>query len=150
MRPAVLLAFLAAAACGDDPTNPPGGNPDLEVTRPVPGIPGLKQIVRVRPASPFVGDTVLVTTVLRNDGATGTGTLESSICGPGLRGSLPLHDPFGHCAGYSTSTAIAPGDSVMDGTMRVVTGPAGSYQLEVNHLRAPEYWAPLSVEVRAR
>ena len=137
---------LAAAACADAvPVLP---SPLAESTTPVAGVPGLVQVVRVLPGSPVTGDTIAITSVLRNTGRDSTPTVAVSICGPGVRGSLAMRNPFVSCAGWAMSTSIAPGDSATDATLRVVASGPGTYRLEVQQLRTDSAWAGIDVVVR--
>ncbi len=147
-RVLVAIATVAAAAC--EPGGPviPSPNAPGEIRQSVPGHPNLVQIVRVAPAEPGSGDTIDVTTVLRNVGSATSQALEVSICGPGLKGTLALANPFVSCAGHSMQVSLAPGDSTTDATRRIVQSGPGTYVLEVNQLRQPETWLTVTVHVR--
>lgn len=144
----LVVSALTAASC--EPGGPmlPSPNAPGEIRQSVPGLPDLVQTVRVAPAEPASGDTILVTTVLRNTGSATSPDLEVSICGPGLRGTLSLANPFAACAGFSMQVQLAPGDSTTDAATRVVLSGPGTYVLEVNQVRRPETWLPVTVRVR--
>ncbi len=146
----LAVAALAAASC--EPGGPmlPSPNAPGEIRQSVPGHPDLVQTVRITPAEPAKGDTIVVTTVLTNVGSATSQPLEVSICGPGLRGSLSIANPFAVCAGFSMQVTLAPGDSTLDAATRVVESGPGTYVLEVNQVRRPETWLPVTVRVRAR
>ncbi len=146
----LTVTALAAASC--EPGGPmlPSANPPGEIRQSLPGHPNLVQTVRITPAAPASGDTIVVTTVLTNVGSATSQPLEVSICGPGLRGSLSVTDPFARCAGFSMQATLAPGDSTLDAATRVVESGPGRYVLEVNQVRRPETWLPVTVRVRAR
>lgn len=148
----VILAvpLLSASACAQPSAiaTSPDSAATRSITVAVPDVPNLVQVVRVTPSAPAPGDTVIIGTVLRNLGDTPTADLEVSICGPSVRGTLRLEDPFVRCAGYSMITSLAPGDSTVDTRRMVVGSGPGTYQVEVNQLRRPETWASVLIEVR--
>jgi hypothetical protein len=137
--------FLAFAACADMTPQSPSASHDVTVS--IPGVPGLRQTIRVEPAEPVTGGNFWVSSVLRNEGTTATPTIAVSICGVSTRGTFEFVDPSLHCAGYSMTTSIAPGDSVVDGRGGVVTSGAGTWRLEVQQLRQPATWTGVDVTV---
>lgn len=142
---AVLFA-AALIGCTANPTDP-GLQPEHVVQESVGA--GLIQTVRITPTRPAPGDTITVHSVVHK--RTGTAvTVQSRTCDLDLEGNLDLRDPFGRCAGYSMERTLAPGDSVVTGTQRVVESGSGSYTLRVRHLVSPEVWLSVQVEVAAR
>jgi hypothetical protein len=149
------LTALAVAACETGPATS-GGLPKIprfvepalvDSTITLPGGP-LLQRVTVVPRRLARGDTILVRSVLLNQGTAPVGHT-STICGVHLAGTLAFDDPFVRCAGYSMSGDLAPGDSVVDARLVVVTSSLGSWVLEVRHLLEPSTWLTVTVEVVA-
>jgi len=139
----VLMAF----ACTTGGELPDGGAA-VTIDQAV-GLPssGLRQRITLTPAVPASGDTVEVRSALRNVG-TGVVPVTSTICGLHLRGSLSFVDPFTRCAGYSVSTELAAGDSVLDARRVVVTAGSGHWVLEVRQLLDPSAWVAVPVHVQ--
>src|SRR5262245_22721000 len=106
---ASLLPLLAS--CGD--LTPPVLS--QSVTVPVAGVPGLVQTLRVEPQELRTDGAFAVASVLRNTGSAATPAIAVSICGVSTRGTFEYVDPSAHCAGYSVTMSLAPGDSVVDG-----------------------------------
>jgi hypothetical protein len=150
-----ITALAAAAACeagpaatGDLPEIPRVVEPALaDSTIALPGGP-LLQRVTVEPGRPGRGDTIMVRSVLLNQGSAPV-SQTSTICGLHLAGTLAFDDPFFRCAGYSMSGDLATGDSLVDGRLVVVTSPPGSWVLEVRQLLEPSAWLRVNVEVVA-
>jgi len=140
---------LMALACTTG-TEPLADGSPITVEQAV-GFPGsgLRQRITLIPAAPAPGDTLEVRSVLRNVG-TGLVPVTATICGVHLRGSLPFADPFVRCAGYSVTTELAAGDSVIDGRHVVVTAGPGHWVLEVRQLLDPSEWLAIPVVVRIR
>lgn len=119
------------------------------VVREQPVQPGLVQTVRVSPARPAPGDTLQITSVVRNRG-TGAVEVVSRVCGLDLETDLALGDPFGRCLAYSQQRPLAPGDSVREQESKTVLSRPGSYTLRLRHLLQPEQWISVPLAVRAR
>jgi len=145
---AAAFALVLAACSPDDTPSSPSTAAFHEITVPIPGQVGLMQTVRIAPAEPSRGDTIIIASVLTNVAQDTTPTLAVSVCGPSLRGTLSLDNPFISCTAYSMTTSLAPGDSAVDGTVRVVASVPGTWRLEVQQLRQPATWAAIDVTVR--
>ena len=147
LRPffAGVTVLAAAVACATGPEAPEidPGYADSIIGGPA---AGLRQRVTVVPGRLAAGDTILVRSVLSNDGFVAVHQT-STICGLHLDGTLTFRDPFGRCGGYSMTGDLAPGDSVVDTRSVVVTSPPGSWNLEVRHLLEPSTWISVPVEV---
>jgi hypothetical protein len=135
---------LTAAACSE----PAATGPELDagVVR-LTTASGLVQELRIEPAEPRVGDTVVIRSTVTNRGSAAVGT-ESRICGLDIETDLAYSDPFGRCGGYSQTVELAVGRSLSGSEQFVVTGGPGNYQLRVRHLLSPEQWATMQLRVR--
>lgn len=136
----IPLLLLVALACRTEPAAPAGVIRQLMAH-------GLEQTVRIAPAEPAPGDTLVIRSVVANRG-TSSPELSSRICGLDLESAVRLDDSFVRCAGYSMLVALAPGDSLTGVDQRVVAGPAGSYTLRVRHLLNPDTWVEVPLVVR--
>jgi hypothetical protein len=113
---------------------------------------GLQQRVVITPARPSTGDTIAVRSVLVNRGAAPV-RVEHVVCGLDFDTGRQqvLANPFIHCAAYSMTSTLAPGDSVVQLDRRVIAAPAGSYTIRVRHVVPPHDLyvdVPLTVERR--
>ncbi|MGZ8378973.1 MAG: hypothetical protein ACXW0Z_17220 [Gemmatirosa sp.] len=151
---AVASLALGTAACSsaasvDAITAPP---PSLSTTPVERTSDGLQQRVVITPARPATGDTIGIRSVLVNRG-TAPVRVEHVVCGLDYetgRDQL-LANPFVHCAAYSITSTLAPGDSVVQHDRRVVAAPAGSYTVRVRHVVPPHDLyvdVPLTVQRR--
>ncbi|MGZ8412789.1 MAG: hypothetical protein ACXWZS_14885 [Gemmatirosa sp.] len=151
---AVASLALGTAACSsaasvDAITAPP---PSLSTTPVERTSDGLQQRVVITPARPATGDTIGIRSVLVNRG-TAPVRVEHVVCGLDYetgRDQL-LANPFVHCAAYSITSTLAPGDSVVQHDRRVVAAPAGSYTIRVRHVVPPHDLyvdVPLTVQRR--
>ncbi len=141
------LAGLAAgtAACSSATTIDGITAPSLSTTPVERTADGLQQRVVITPARPATGDTIDVRSVLVNRGSAPV-RVEHVVCGLDFetgRDAL-LANPFIHCAAYSITSTLAPGDSVVQHDRRVIAAPAGSYTIRVRHVVPPH---PLYVDV---
>lgn len=134
------LAGLAAgtAACSSATTIDGITAPSLSTTPVERTADGLQQRVVIMPARPATGDTIDVRSVLVNRGSAPV-RVEHVVCGLDFetgRDAL-LANPFIHCAAYSVTSTLAPGDSVVQHDRRVIAAPAGSYTIRVRHVVPP-------------
>jgi hypothetical protein len=109
--------------------------------------PGLQQTVRLIPAVPASGDQIQIVSVVTNRSADSV-AVTSRICGLDTAGDLVLVTARMACAGYGLQVALAPGDSVAAGDVRVVASPPGRYTLRVRQLLAPPVWLDVPLVVR--
>lgn len=98
----------------------------------------LRQQVVITPERPTTGDTIAVRSVLVNRG-TAPVRVEHVVCGLDFETGRQdvLADPFVHCAAYSMTSTLAPGDSVVQLDRRVIAAPAGEYTVRVRHVVPP-------------
>jgi hypothetical protein len=139
-----LVGGLFVAGCGEPTATAP--ELDAGVVR-LTTQSRLVQEVRIEPAEPRVGDTVVIRSTVTNRGAARVET-ESRICGLDIQTELAYADPFARCAGYSQTVELGVGRSVMASDQFVVTGAPGSYPLRVRHLLSPEQWVSIQLRVR--
>ena len=145
MRYTAFVAALALVACNAEPATPdPPGHTERVIAV---GAGSLRQDITVTPQSPTTGDTITINSVLVNVGTAPVSTT-ATTCGLHLKGTLQTIDPFIHCAGYSQTVDLAPGDSVTDGRVLIVTAPAGEWVIEVRQLLDPDTWVAVAVRVR--
>ena len=109
---------------------------------------GLRQRVSVSDVNPSEGDTLRVVSVILNPLTDG---LEIRLWDPclDLSGTLPIRiiPPdfmIGNCS--VVPMILAPGESVTAAAVALLTGPAGTYNLEIQHLVEPAW--TVAVEVR--
>lgn len=109
---------------------------------------GLVQRVTLTPGMLVSGQNVRVRSVLINRGAARI-TVENRICGLDFRGTLALSQPPDavKCAGYSQSTTLAAGDSVVGFDIMRVDSPSGAYTVRVQHALSPAFWYEASIRV---
>ena len=127
-----------AAACSSATTIDGITAPSLSTTPVERTTDGLQQRVVITPARPATGDTIAVRSVLVNRG-TAPVRVEHVVCGLDFdtgRDAV-LANPFIHCAAYSATSTLAPGDSVVQLDRRVIAAPAGSYTIRVRHVVPP-------------
>lgn len=110
----------------------------------------LVQTVTITPASPASGENVSFRSVIVNRGSA-PAAMTSRICGLDFGGTLELAWPprIGKCGGYSSTGALAPGDSIVGHDLMQVASPPGRHGLRVRHALSPDTWVELSVDVRA-
>ena len=110
---------------------------------------GLTQSVAVRASALLDGNDVEVRSVLMNASA-GSIAITARICGLDYGGTLELAEVTGilKCAGYSSSTLLAAGDSVVTTDLMRIASSPGNYQLRVRHALQPEHWATVAITVR--
>jgi hypothetical protein len=137
----VLVAVVAATllACGTSCRETPNQ----------PSTDGLVQSVRLDPAEPRKGETVIVYSTIENRG-TSPKPVTYMVCQLGLEGDLLLSIPLDEtrCAAVSATTDVPPGKIVQLADRRVVNSPAGVYSLRVEHLIDPQ--RSITVRVRVR
>jgi len=109
--------------------------------------PGLEQTVWLTPAVPASGDQLQIVSVVTSRSADSV-ALTSRICGLDTGRDVVLVTARMACAGYSLQVALAPGDSLAGGDVRVVASPAGRYTLRVRQLLAPQVWLDVPLVVR--
>ena len=133
---AVAGLAVTAAACSSSSPAEPVPTPNLSTTSAERTAGGLQHRVTLTPARPASGDTVTFRSVLVNRGTQPT-RVEHVVCGLDFDRNAILADPFIHCAAYSSTTLLAPGDSVVQQDQRVVAASAGSYTIRVRHVVPP-------------
>jgi hypothetical protein len=135
-------AILAVSACSNNQF-PGAGGGNLDDS-------GLQQVVSVSTASPAVGDSIKVRSVIVN-----TGTAAASVtvgCAHGLTfsglGFATQLDTL-PTAGCTASLQIAPGDSlVTSATTPPVTASPGVYDLSVQQVLSPHWAVRVAVQVK--
>ena len=141
-----LVGLVAGtAACSSATTVDGITAPSLSTTPVERTADGLQQRVVITPARPATGDTIDVRSVLVNRGAAPV-RVEHVVCRLDFdtgRDAV-LANPFIHCAAYSATSTLAPGDSVVQQDRRVIAAPAGNYTIRVRHVVPPH---PLYVDV---
>jgi hypothetical protein len=149
---ALTLAALAAAgaACSDatGPDAPLTPSPSAVVVERSGS--GLQQRITASPGRVAVGDTVSFRSVLTNTGSAPV-RVEHVVCGIDFDRTPVLDNPFIHCAAYSITTTLAPGDSVVQSDRRVVVARPGEYVIRAKQLLQPTTWwvdVPLTVVAR--
>ena len=142
---AVTGLALGTAACSSATAVDAVTAPSLSTTPVERTSDGLQQRVVITPARPATGDTIGVRSVLVNRGTTPI-RVEHVVCGLDFETGRDaiLANPFIHCAAYSMTSTLAPGDSVVQHDRRVIAAPAGSYTIRVRHVVPPH---PLYVDV---
>ena len=110
---------------------------------------GLTQSVTVRASALLDGNDVEVRSILVNTGVASI-VVSTRICGFDYGGTLVLSEVPGilRCAGYSSSTMLAAGDSLVANDLMRIASPPGQYQLRVRHALQPEHWASVAIAVR--
>jgi hypothetical protein len=136
------VAAMAAAALACGAPAAPGPSVVRQVS-----VQGLEQTVQVIPGQPMAGREVQILSVVSNRGSSSV-AVQSRMCGLDLAGDVALVMNYLRCAAYSMSGQLAPGDSVTDGDMRVVSSPPGHYTLRVRQLLQPETWVEIPLDVR--
>ena len=134
-----LVGLVAGtAACSSATTIDGITAPSLSTTPVERTADGLQQRVVITPARPATGDTIDVRSVLVNRG-TAPVRVEHVVCGLDFETGRDavLANPFIHCAAYSVTSTLAPGDSVVQHDRRVIAAPAGSYTIRVRHVVPP-------------
>ncbi len=139
-RTTFALLCLATVACGSGAVPPTG--PRVVITP-----QGLEQTVRLSPAVPAPGETLDITSVVVNQTASAV-DVTSRICGLDIESSLALVNSSLRCAGYSSQSELAAGDSILGFERREVAGKAGDYTLRIRHLLNPDVWVEVPVSVR--
>ncbi|MDH5234755.1 MAG: hypothetical protein OEW77_07315 [Gemmatimonadota bacterium] len=145
LRALVASSSLALAACDAPSLLAPVGRISGWAEEPFGA--GLVQVVTISPAALLDGNDIEVRSVIRNAGLV-TIPLESRVCGLDYAGSLEVVSFLLHCAAYSQSTQLAPGDSVVTTDVLRVASPPGRYELQVRHAVSPEHWATVPTLVR--
>lgn len=144
---AATCTFVAVAiACTSDvPTGGGGGGP-ISPTTELPA--GLRQFVTVSNDAPAGGEDIQVRSVLRND-TTVAITVETRICGLSWGGNLRVGVTPGlpPCSGWSDTTLLAPGDSVVGSASWRVLATPGSYVVYVGQIVVPAYGHPVPIVV---
>lgn len=141
IRSTMVLLSVSAIACSNTPSASLTG-PRVVVTP-----QGLEQTVRLSPAEPATGDTLVITSTVVN----GTGAavdVTSRICGIDVETALKLAGPNMACAGYSMHGELAPGDSLLGSALGTVASGPGTYVLRVRHLLNPDVWVEIPITVR--
>ncbi|MDF1505101.1 hypothetical protein [Roseisolibacter sp. H3M3-2] len=147
-RGAALL-LLGAAACSDGQADAITA-PNFSATPVERTADGIQHRVTLDPARPATGDTVVVRSVLVNRGAA-PARVEHVVCGLDYDRNPVLADPFIHCAAYSVTSTLAPGDSIVQQDRRVIAAPAGTYTVRVRHVVPPsDVYVDLPITVSAR
>ena len=143
---AALCAIAAACGVPSEPAAPPL---ELAPAVRVDGPEGLVNTLTLSATRLSRGDTLRIVSTVTNEG-TAPVAAESRICGLDVEVTAGFRapDPWGRCAGYSQSGAIAPGDSRVAGESILVGGAPGVYTLRVRHLLRPALWVTATVEVR--
>jgi hypothetical protein len=136
---------LALAACDTTSLLAPGGRISGYAEEQFGN--GLVQAVTISPAALLDGNDIEVRSVIRNAGLLPI-PLESRVCGLDYAGSLEVVSFLLHCAAFSQTTELAPGDSVVTTDIMRVASPPGQYELRVRHAVAPEHWASVPTLVR--
>lgn len=139
IRTSVVLLSVATIACTTkyEPLTGP------RVVTPL----GLEQTVRLSPAEPAPGDTLIIASVVMN-GTSLPVDVTSRICGIDVETTLKLTGTNVACAGYSMHGELAPGDSLLGSAMGVVASAPGTYNLRVRHLLNPDVWVEVPITVR--
>ncbi len=122
------------------------GDPPPSVSLP----DGIEQHVTITPESLTVGADIVVRSVLRNTGTVPV-PLSSRICGLNWGGNLRLTFTPGvaTCGGWSISTTLAVGDSLVSTAWWRLGSPAGEYTLYVGHLLSPSaYVQAIPITIR--
>ena len=117
----------------------------LEVRQEAPG--GLLQVLHVSDTVPQRGDTLYFQSTVYNV-ADSTVTLHAKLACLDITGDLSMVDPV-HFRVSECGSEIRPliaGDSLIEGALRVVLSPPGSYTIWVRHLLEPD----VSIEVPVR
>lgn len=148
-RSFLLVALAAVAACSSGPSSSPetrGAEGRAQAS--LPG--GLLQRVTLQPAVLVDGRDVEIRSVLINQGSAPV-AVTTRMCGLDYAGALELTHPpeVLKCAGFSATSTLAPGDSLVDGDLMRVASAPGEYELRVRHVLDPEKWLSLRVIVRA-
>lgn len=139
-RSTFVLLPLTIIACGTGPASLTG--PRVVITP-----QGLEQTIRLSPAEPATGDTLIIASTVVN----GTGAaveVTSRICGIDVETTLKLSGPNLSCAGYSMHGELAPGDSLLGSALGTVASGPGTYTLRIRHLLNPDVWVEVPITVR--
>ena len=150
---AVASLALGTAACSSSTTvDAITAPPALSTTSVERTTGGLQQRVVITPSRPVTGDTIGVRSVLVNRSSAPV-RVEHVVCGLDFDTGRQqvLANPFIHCAAYSMTSTLAPGDSVVQLDRRVVAAAPGSYTVRVRHVVPPHDLyvdVPLTVERR--
>ena len=148
---AIAVVAFAVAACGSDIGLSAGGDGGGGGGSPVGELPaGLVQTVSVAPESPTFDGDIVVRSVIRNEGAVSM-EITTRICGLNWGGNLRLVFTPGvvTCGGYSQTTSLAVGDSVVSTAYWRVRSQAGEYTLFVGQLLSPSTYVrsiPITVQ----
>ncbi len=148
-RSLTLVATVATAACSDAtstaPTDEPA--PGYSVAAEQAVGPSLVQRVRLSTNQPARGDTLVIRSVLVNQG-TAPATVTHAICNLHYAPNDVLENPYATCAGFSATRSLAPGDSVSHEDRRVVIGRPGQHTVRLAHLLNPKVEVPVALTVR--
>ncbi len=144
---AVALFALAPLACGS-PLTVTDEHEALGASE-VQLFGGLVQRITVSPADPEIGTEVEIRSVVRNPGQTSRRFL-SNICRLDLESVLELTSApdSRECMGLPREEGLAPGDSLVVITRRLVHGVAGEHEIRVAHVLEPLHWVPVRVRLK--
>jgi hypothetical protein len=143
LRTLIALPVLALTACAGD----------MILPLPAPGEPayvnamqanGFLHRVELSHVAPRTGDTLSIRSVVVNVGD--ARTVESRTCGMDIEG-IELGF-MAACGGYSMTSHLAPGDSVVTYRRDVLLTPAGAHAVRLRHLLDPEQWIEFDLKIR--
>ena len=134
-----LVAAVATSACSDSvaPDDAPAPAPAYSVAAEKSIGASLVQRVRLSTNQPARGDTLVIRSVVKNQGSA-PATVEHVVCGFDYADDNILHQPFIMCAAYSMRSTIAPGDSIMHEDRRVVAARPGTHTIRFAHVVNPK------------
>jgi hypothetical protein len=138
---------IALGACSSSPTEAPAPGAAFSVAGEKTVGASLVQRVRLSTNRPARGDTLVVRSVITNQG-TSPATIEHTVCGFDYNRSDVLQSPFIMCMAYSATTTLAPRDSIVHEDRRVVSARPGRYTIGVTHLVQPRTTVDVTLDVR--
>jgi hypothetical protein len=109
---------------------------------------GLVETVQLSPENPTTGEWLTITSVVSNRDSQSV-AVSSRVCGLDFQSATAFPAaPVPHCATYSMSSTLQPGDSITGEDVLIVKASAGRYILRVRQMLDPEAWVEVPVLVK--
>ena len=148
-RSLALAATVATAACSDSTSTAPTDEPAPAYSVAAEQAVGASLVQRVRLSTnqPARGDTLVIRSVIVNQGTT-PAAVTYALCNLHYAPNDVLQNPYATCGAFSATRTLAAGDSISHEDRRLVVGRPGQHTIRLAHLLNPKVEVPVALTVR--